>query len=41
MRKETIAVATKGYKKKEMKSWEQIMQYQNRGWHITMVKKAK
>lgn len=39
MKKVTIAIATKGFKKKEMKSWEQIMTYQNRGWHITMAKK--
>lgn len=36
MKKTTIAIATKGYKTKEMKSWEQIAEYQRRGWAITM-----
>lgn len=36
--KKTIAIATKGFKKVEMKSWEQIGKYQQRGWQITMVK---
>ena len=38
MKKQTIAIATKGYKKVELKSWEQVMAYQNRGWKITMAK---
>lgn len=36
MKKTTIAIATKGFKTKEMKSWEQIIEYQRRGWTITM-----
>lgn len=37
MKKETIAVATKaGCKAKELKTWEQISEYQTRGWNITM-----
>lgn len=37
MKKETIAVATKaGRKTKELKTWEQVSEYQTRGWDITM-----
>lgn len=36
--KKTIALAVKGFKTKEMKSWEQIAEYQRRGWQIVMVK---
>lgn len=36
--KKTIAIATKGFKKKECKTWEQISMYQQRGWQITIVK---
>ena len=38
MKKRTIAIATKGYKKVELKSWEQVETYQNRGWKIAMAK---
>ena len=38
MKKVTIAIATKGYKKVELKSWEQVISYQNRGWQITTVR---
>lgn len=36
MKKSVLAVATKGYKVKNLYSWEQVMVYQNRGWNITM-----
>lgn len=36
--KKTLAIATKGCKTKELKTWEQVMQYQNRGWKITMAR---
>ena len=36
--KKQIAIANKGYKKVELKSWEQVMAYQNRGWKIPMAK---
>lgn len=36
MKKATIAIATKGAKKKELKTWEQIAEYQRRGWEITL-----
>lgn len=38
MKKLTIAIATKNYKKVECKTWEQIINYQNRGWKITMTR---
>lgn len=42
MKKETIAVATKaGRKAKELKTWEQVSEYQTRGWNITMKKNNK
>lgn len=33
-----IAIAVKGFRKAECKTWEQIMKYQNRGWQIILVK---
>jgi hypothetical protein len=36
MKRQTIAFAIKGYKTVECKTWEQIEQYQNRGWKIVM-----
>ena len=33
-----IAIATKGYKTKELKTWEQIEEHQRRGWKITLTK---
>lgn len=36
--KKTIAIATKGFKTKELKTWEQVSEYQRRGWNITLVK---
>lgn len=33
-----LAIATKNFKRKELKTWEQIMEYQRRGWTIMMVK---
>lgn len=38
MKKQTIAIATKCDKKVELKTWEQVAAYQNRGWVITMAK---
>ena len=38
MTKKTIAIATKGFKKVELKSWEQISKYQQRGWKIILAK---
>jgi len=34
----TIAIATKGYKTKELKTWKQIGEYQDRGWKIALTK---
>ena len=33
-----IAVATKGFRKVDCKTWEQVIKYQNRGWSIVLVK---
>ena len=33
-----LAIATKGYKEKELKTWEQVNQYQQRGWKIRMAR---
>lgn len=35
--KKTIAIASKGLRQIELKSWEQTSKYQQRGWKITMV----
>lgn len=32
-----IAIATKGFKSKDLKTWDQIGEYQRRGWKITLV----
>lgn len=34
--KKTIAFAIKGFKRKELKTWEQVIEYQRRGWAIEM-----
>lgn len=34
--KKVLAIATKGFKKKNLYTWDQVMTYQNRGWNITM-----
>ena len=39
--KKTIATATKGYKTKELKTWEQVSEYQRRGWNIAMAAPKK
>ena len=33
----TKAVAVKGYKHKTLKTWDEIGEYQRRGWEITLV----
>ena len=33
-----MAIATKGFKTKELRTWEQISAYQQRGWQITLTK---
>lgn len=38
MKKTTIAFATKGYRRVELKTWEQIAEYQRRGWKIILAK---
>lgn len=32
-----LAVAIKDYKHKDLKTWEQVSEYQRRGWEITLV----
>lgn len=34
--RKVLAIATKGYKTKNLYNWEQVMVYQNRGWKIAM-----
>ena len=34
--RKVLAIATKGYKTKNLYNWEQVMVYQNRGWKIEM-----
>ena len=38
MKRTAMAIATKGFKTKELHSWEQISAYQQRGWMITLTK---
>lgn len=38
MKKQTIAIATKGYRRIELKTWEQVGEYQRRGWKIVIAK---
>ena len=33
-----LAIAYKGYKRQEVKTWEKLGEYQSRGWQIWMVK---
>lgn len=32
-----LAIAVKGYKHKDLKTWKQVSEYQRRGWTITLV----
>lgn len=34
--RKVLAIATKGYKTKNLYNWEQVRVYQNRGWRIEM-----
>lgn len=36
-----IAIAKKGFKTKEVKTWEQVSSYQQRGWAIVLIPKKK
>lgn len=38
MKSKPMAIATKGFKQKELRTWEQIAEYQRRGWTITLTK---
>lgn len=38
MKKAVLAIATKGYKTKNLYTWEQVGQYQSRGWQISMAR---
>lgn len=31
-----LAIAEKGYKTKNLYTWEQVMQYQQRGWKVRL-----
>ena len=32
-----LAIAVKGYEHKDLKTWKQVIEYQRRGWEITLV----
>lgn len=34
--RKVLAIATKGFKTKNLYNWEQVRVYQNRGWKIEM-----
>lgn len=38
MTKTVLAIATKACKTKKLYTWEQVTEYQNRGWQITMAR---
>lgn len=36
--KAVLAIATKGYKTKNLYTWDQLMEYQRRGWKLAMAR---